>query len=126
MKSWTRDELDKIGKAEELQIASMRRDGTIRKPVTIWVVRVGDELFVRSVNGPASAWFRGVQVKQVGRISAGGIEQEVTFSEADPSLNDAIDATYRAKYRRYAKRIVDSIVSPEARSATIRLLRRGS
>ena len=126
MKSWTRDELDKIGKAEELLIASMRRDGTIRKPVTIWVVRVGDELYVRSVNGRTSSWFRGVQVKQEGRISAGGIEREATFSDADPSLNESIDAAYRAKYRRYAKKIVDSIVSPEARSATIRLLRSGS
>ena len=44
MTTWTRDELDQIGKAEELQIASLRRDGTPRKPVTIWVARVGDEL----------------------------------------------------------------------------------
>jgi hypothetical protein len=55
MTTWTRDELDKIGKAEELQIASMRRDGTTRKLVTIWVVRVGDELCVRSVNGRSSS-----------------------------------------------------------------------
>jgi hypothetical protein len=100
MTTWTGDELDKIGNAEELLIASMRRDGTTRKPVTIWVVRVGDELYLRSVNGRASSWFRGVQVKQEGRISAGGIEQEATFSDTDPSLNDAIDAAYRAKYRR--------------------------
>ena len=39
---WTSDELTKIGTAEELRIASLRRDGTLRKPVIIWVVRVGD------------------------------------------------------------------------------------
>jgi hypothetical protein len=125
MTTWTRDELDKIGKAEELQIASMRRDGTTRKLVTIWVVRVGDELCVRSVNGRSSSWFRGVQVRHEGRISAGGVEQEVTFSDVDPALSGAIDAAYRDKYRRHASRIVDSIVSPEARSATLRLLPRG-
>jgi hypothetical protein len=124
MTTWTREEIDKIGKTEELQITSMRRDGTARKLVTIWVVCVGDELYVRSVNGRASGWFRGVQVQHEGRISAGGVEQEVTFRDADPSLNDAIDAAYRDKYRRYASRIVDSIVSPEARSATLRLLPR--
>jgi len=124
MTTWTREELDKIGKAEELQIASKRRDGTARKPVTIWVVRVDDELYVRSVNGRASSWFRGVQVKQEGRIGGGGVEQEVTFSDADPSVNDAIDAAYCAKYRRYAKSIVDSIVSPDARSATLNLVPR--
>ena len=59
MTEWTRDELDKIGTAEELKIASLRRDGTLRKPTTIWVVRVGDDLYIRSAYGPTSAWFRG-------------------------------------------------------------------
>ena len=36
MAAWTSDELNQIGKAEELQIASLRRDGTLRKPTTIW------------------------------------------------------------------------------------------
>jgi hypothetical protein len=39
--AWTSDELNKIGKAEELKIASLRRDGTLRNSVIIWVVRVG-------------------------------------------------------------------------------------
>ena len=56
---WTNDELNIIGNADELQIAALRADGTLRKPVIIWVVRLGDELYVRSVNGRTSAWFRG-------------------------------------------------------------------
>jgi hypothetical protein len=51
MSRWTEDELTKIGDAEELEIATARRDGTLRPPVTIWVVRSGDDLYVRSVNG---------------------------------------------------------------------------
>jgi len=51
MTNWTSDELNKIGKAEELQIESLRSDGTLRNPVTIWVVRIHDDLYVRSVNG---------------------------------------------------------------------------
>ena len=47
MTAWTSDELDKIGAADELELASLRRDGTLRKPVTVWVVRRGD-LYVRS------------------------------------------------------------------------------
>jgi hypothetical protein len=124
MTTWTREDLDKLGAAEELALAPLRRDCTQRKPVTIWVVRVGDELCVRSVNGRTSRWFRGAQARHEGRISASGVEKEVIFIDADHRLNDAIDAAYRAKYRRYQARIVDSIVSPEARSATIRLLPR--
>ncbi len=36
--------------------------------------------------------------------------------------SDELDAAYRTKYRRYAGSIVDSIVSPEARAATLRLV----
>ena len=126
MTMWTSDELNKIGTAEELEIASLRRDGTLRNPVTIWVIRYGDDLYVRSVNGRTAAWFRGTQVRHEGHIQAGGVDKDVTFVDADPDLNDQIDAAYRTKYRRYAASIISHIVSPEARSATIKLLPRSA
>jgi hypothetical protein len=124
MTTWTKDELDKIGNAEELQLASHRRGGTLRKPVTIWVVRLDDDLYVRCVNGRDGAWFRGTQVRHEGRIQAGGVEKDVSFVDADPDLNDQIDDVYRTKYRRYAASIVGSILTPKARSATIKLVPR--
>ena len=125
MTAWTNDELDKIAAAEELEIASVRRDGTLRHPVTIWVVRLGDDLYVRSVNGRTSAWFRGTQDRHAGHLHAGGVEKDVTFvEETDPGMNDQLDAAYRTKYRRYAASIVNSIISPAARAATIKLVPR--
>ena len=126
MTMWTSDELNKIGKAEELQIASLRRDGTLRNPVTIWVVRLGDELYVRSVYGRTSAWFRGTQARHERRIQAGGVDRDVTFVETDPDLNNQVDDAYRTKYRRYAASIINSIISFEARSATIKLVLRST
>ena len=127
MITWTSNELNKIGTAEELQIASLRSDGTLRKLTTIWVVRVGDDLYVRSVNGRGSDWFRGVQTRHEGHIRAGGVEKDVTFvEELDPNINDQIDAAYRVKYRRYAASIINSIVSQAARSATIKLAPRSA
>ncbi len=126
MTIWTSDELNKIGTAEELQIASLRRDGTLRKPVTIWVVRLGDDLYVRSVYGRTAAWFRGAQVRHEGHIQAGGVDKDVTFVDVDPTINDQMDAAYRTKYRRYAASIVGTIVSPEARSATLKLVPRST
>jgi hypothetical protein len=121
MATWTKDELNKIGNAEELQIASLRSDGTLRKPVIIWVVRLGDDLYVRSVNGRTSSWFRGVQTRHAGHIRAGGVEKDVTFvEESDANINDRIDAAYAAKYRRYAS-IIPRINSSIARAATIKL-----
>jgi hypothetical protein len=121
MTAWTSDELDKIASAEELEIASLRRDGALRKPRTIWVVRVGDDLYVRSVNGRGSGWFRGVQTRYEGHIRAGGVEKDVTLVEDDSDVNDRIDDAYRAKYGRYAVSIISHITGPEARSATLKL-----
>ncbi len=126
MATWTNDELNKIGETEELQLASLRRDGTLRKPVTIWVVRLGDDLYVRSVYGRTSAWYRGTQVRHEGHIQAGGVAKDVTFVEPDTGSNDQIDAAYRTKYHRYAASIISSIISLEARSSTIMLVPRST
>lgn len=123
MTTWTNDELKKIGTAEELKIASIRHDDTLRKPVIIWVVRVGDEIYVRSVNGRTSAWFRGMQTRHKGQIQAGGVVKDVSFvEESDPGINDQIDAAYRTKYRRYAESIIHQINGSDARAATIKLV----
>jgi len=126
MTAWMSEELSKIGAAEELEIASLRDDGTLRNPVTIWVVRYGDDLYVRSVNGRTSSWFRGAQDRQEGRIWAGGVEKEVTFVDAGDDIADQLDAAYRAKYRRYAASIIGTVVSPQARSATLKLVPRST
>jgi hypothetical protein len=124
MTTWTSDELNKIGTAEELEIASLRRDGTLRKPVTIWVVRHGDDLYVLSGYGRTSSWFRGTQDRHEGHIRAGGVDKDVLFVEADDDVKDEIDAAYRTKYQRYGARFVTPMVSPEARAATIKLVPR--
>ena len=126
MTTWTSDELNRIGTAEELRIASLRHDGTLRKPVIIWVVRVGDDLYVRSVNGRTSAWFRGVQVRHEGHIWAGGVEKDVNFvEETDPNINDQIDAAYLTKYGRYPQ-YVAPMVTAEVRSTTLKLVPRST
>jgi hypothetical protein len=120
MSAWTSEELTGIGTATELQIASRRRDGTLGNPRTIWVVRVGDDLYVRSMYGRGGGWFPSTQVRQEGHIRAGGVDKDVTFADAD--LNDEIDAAYRDKYRRYGERIIGGVVNPGARAATIKLV----
>jgi hypothetical protein len=125
MRTWTKDELDKIAAADELQIASLRPDATLGKPVTIWVVRIGDDLYIRSYKGRGGSWFRAAQAQHAGRIRAGGVEKEVTFvDETDPGINDEIDAAYRTKYRGYSAQYVDPMVAAEARGTSIKLVPR--
>ena len=123
MTAWRSDELSRIEGAEELDLASVRRDGTLRNPVTIWVVRHGDDLYVRSVNGRTATWFHGAQDRHEARIHAGDVEKDVLLVETG-DVNDEIDAAYRTKYRRYAAKIVDTVVTREARAATLKLVPR--
>jgi hypothetical protein len=122
MSAWSPEELAAIVSPDELEIATRRRDGTLRSPVTIWHVRVGDELCVRSVNGPSAAWYRGAQTRRQARVTAGGVERDVELVDADHGLNDGIDAEYRAKYRRYSENTLQRITSPQARSTTLKLV----
>jgi hypothetical protein len=54
-----------------LQLASLRCDGELRPYVTMWVVRAGGDLYVRSVYGPDNPWFRRAKASGAGRVRAG-------------------------------------------------------
>jgi hypothetical protein len=120
--NWTDDELRRIDAEDELEIATRRRAGTLRKPVTIWAVRAGDDLFIRSAYGPENGWYRAALATRQARISAGGVERDVAIEDAGDAANDGVDAAYRKKYGGYAKRIVESVTDDQARATTLRLV----
>ncbi len=124
MSGWTHNDLERIGAAEELRLATFKKDGTLRKPVTIWVVRIGDELYVRSWRGRTGAWFRHIERRPEARISAGGVTKNVQFVDVsdDEALNNEIDAAYQSKYRRYSATYVDPMIAPQARATTLKLV----
>jgi hypothetical protein len=124
--TWTSEELSRIGDAEELQLASERADGSLRPYVTMWVVRVGDELYVRSAYGPDNPWYRRAIASGVGRIRAAGLERDVTFAAPGSDGHAAIDAAYHARYDRYGPQIVGTVVGPDAEAVTVRLVPRST
>ena len=124
MAAWTADELARIGKADELQIASRRRDGSLRPCVTIWVVRSGDDLYVRSAYGYENGWFQRALSSGEGRIRAGGVERDVAFEQPGAAADADLQSAYHAKYDRYGPSIVGTVVSPEAARSTLRLVPR--
>lgn len=124
MTTWTDDELRSVGNAVELQLASTRADGTLRPYVTMWVVRAGDDLYVRSAYGSTNPWYLRAKESGIGRIRAGGIERDVRFVDADPSVHEEVDAAYHAKYDNYGPKIVGTVVGDDAHAVTIRLEQR--
>lgn len=121
--SWGPTELDAIDRDGEITIASRRGDGTLRTGRIVWSVRHGDAVYVRSVNGPDAAWYRGVQTRHAGRLGAGNLKRDVTFVETDHTpgnpMDDTLDGAYRAKYGAGAP--VRAITSARARLTTLRL-----
>jgi hypothetical protein len=123
--TWTSEELARVGQAEELQLATRRRQGGLSRYVTMWVVRVGDDLYVRSAYGPDNPWYRRATAAGAGRVRAGGVERDVTIASAEPAVQAGIDTAYHAKYDRYGPQIVGSVTGPGAHAVTIRLARTG-
>lgn len=120
--AWRTDQLDQVGAAEELVIAAPRTDGTLRRALPVWVVRVGDELYVRSWRGTDGSWYRAAQASGQAHISAGGVDRDVALERvSSDEVNDAIDAGYRDKYGRYPS-YVEPMTSEQARATTLRLV----
>jgi hypothetical protein len=123
MPTWSKEELERIARAEEVDITPRRSDGAPGKAVPVWIVRAGDDLYVRSaVRGRNAVWYRAAKETHEGRLSGGRVEKDVRFEEVDPSAGAEIDAAYRAKYRRYAGPILNSCLTSEARSTTLRVV----
>jgi hypothetical protein len=119
--SQTPEELDRIDRAQELQIAPERSNGSLRSYITIWVVRVDDELFVRAYRGRNASWFRHVLQHRRDRIRAGGVERDVALNEPSHVDHPTIGEAYRGKYKPISTTHMPPIVSPETTAATLQL-----
>lgn len=124
MSTWTTEELAAVGAAEELELATTRPDGSLRPPVTIWVVRAGDALYVRSAHGRDNGWFRRAAADPRGHVASGGVAADVTFVEPDDDVHLALDAAYREKYADQPAEWVAPVTDATSATATLRLDRR--
>lgn len=124
MSAWSQDDLDRLGAAGEVEVSSVRRDGSLSRARTVWIVRVGDQLYLRSVNGPDGAWYRLTRASHQGRIEARGVARDVTWVDVDaagqPDVDPAVDAEYARKYQG-AMSAIAHITSPLARATTMRV-----
>ena len=123
---WRADELSAIDGNGAVDIATRRSDGTLRAARIVWIVRHGNAVYVRSVNGTAAAWYRGAQTCHEGELSAGHLQRGVVFVEAGThagegsELDDALDAAYQAKYGRSSSAVA-RITADVARATTVRV-----
>src|ERR1700753_156800 len=94
--TWNPAELGTIATTSEVEISSLREDGALTKPVTIWAVRLGEEIYVRSVRGDSGGCYKAAERRNEGRIEAGELGVDVAFEDAPHHLDEEIDAAYKA------------------------------
>jgi len=120
MTTWSKEELSKIGKADDLHISPFREDGvTYGTPTWIWSVTVGDALYVRAYNGQNSSWYSAALRQKAGRIAVAGMTKEVNFEPVSGAIHGIIDEAYRAKYRDSP--YLSPMISAGARAATVKI-----
>jgi len=120
MVNWTEDELNKIGSATEVQLCSLRSDGTYRNPVTIWIVRMGSNLYIRAVSGVNGKWYKHTIEENEGRITASGKEKDVYFEEYKGD-QIPIDEVYKSKYESFGYSIIETTLTTQAKAATLKV-----
>jgi len=127
---WTLDMLQRIGAAHELEIASRRADGTLRRWVPIWVVSAGGQVYVRTWYRRDTGWFGHVVASRRARIRVPGLEADVAVEDVGEGFGEgagesaaevraSIDDAYRAKYGPHGG--TERMVTDEAAAATLRL-----
>lgn len=122
--AWSPEQLERIVAADELEIASRRADGTLGRWTPIWVVSVGDQVYVRTWYRRESGWFGHVLDSHRARIRVPGLETDVAVDDVGPGAAELctdIDAAYRTKYGRYGRTSVEPMLSAAAAAATLRL-----
>ena len=90
------------------------------KDVTIWAVRAGNDIYVRSYKGEQGRWYRALREDPRASVIYSGGELEVRAEPgADTETNEAVNSAYLEKYR--SSSAVGAMVTPEVAATTMRL-----
>jgi hypothetical protein len=77
-------------------------------------------MYVCSANGPGGRWYRTAETTHRGQIRANGTTKDVAFvDEADPAVNEQVDAAYMTKYG--STPWAEPMTRPGPRDTTLRL-----
>ena len=117
---WSAEDLRRIGAAGELEIAVRRSDGSLRPWLPIWVVRAGEQVYVRTWYRRDTGWFGRALRSRRARVRVPGLEADVVVHDVGDAagVTADVDDAYRAKYGPGGS---GSMVTTEAAATTLRL-----
>lgn len=111
--------LDHLAEVDQITIAFERPDGSTGS-TPIWTVWVGDDLFVRSMNGPRGGWYRRLLARPDGEVrDARHVHPVHAEHVEDRGVLDEVTAAYRSKYR--GSPYLEPFLEEESIGTTLRL-----
>jgi hypothetical protein len=113
------DPLRHLADVEEISIGFRRPDGSTGS-TPVWIVQVGDGLFVRSIRGPRGGWYRRLRANPDGEVRDGGHLHPVRAEPvADAGTVAGVTRAYATKYA--GSPYVRPLLEEPAPGATLRL-----
>lgn len=114
--------VDLLAGTDQLDITTVRPDGSPRAWVPIWFVILDGHVFVRSYRGTDGAWYRHATAAGNAdvRAAAGTYRVRVEPVGENAELAERIDQTYRTKYARYPS-YLPPMLTGQAKATTLRL-----
>jgi hypothetical protein len=118
---WGPGDLQQIETVRELEIAAQRVDGSSMRWTPVWVVRVGEGVYVRTWYPRTTGWFGTAVRSGRARIRLPQFEADVVV-EALATVTAGLDAHVSRAYRtKYGDAASASMVTSEAEATTVRL-----
>jgi hypothetical protein len=116
------DVLEALRTTHEVQIEPRSPDAQSQQPVTIWVVVVDDDVYVRSYKGPQGRWYQSLLAHPEGVLHAGG--RAIPFRAirvSDPQTVARVSESYRHKYEQLWPKETAEMLRDEVLPTTLRL-----
>lgn len=113
--------LGRFRDVEEVEIETVRADGTPRRTV-IWIVADDQDAYVRSVRGDRGRWYRDIVARPAATLLPDGDPIEVEAHAAvDEATIELVSRLLREKYGRASRASTESMLVPKTLRTTLRL-----
>lgn len=111
---------ERLAEIEEIQIETRRSAENPVHRTIIWVVVLGDAVYVRSVRGKAGRWYKELTANPSGAIHMEGQRIPVhAVPVTDPNIIEQVSKEYLRKYR--GSEYAPAMVRDEVLDTTLRL-----
>ncbi len=116
------DTLATLARIREIELETASLDGTQTHRTVIWVVTVGDQVFVRSERGTAGRWYR--EARQTPDTVLHAKDEAIPVTAvlaAHPDTIRRVSDAFAAKYGRLSAASTAAMLQPHTLETTLRL-----